>query len=459
MVAGALHAAAFVTAPLGAARPVRTPVSGCAHSVGCRPPGQLQRRALSNSTPEDIARPPTWRETLKGAFFWANTNHWDQVPKSWYLTMMFVFFKLVGTIGGYRGRANFARQSGLKPLLGRRAKAASVVDATTERYAELFPGLAARLAGEPGAGTRQAPALAVVLPTFVRDGADLEEFRATLEALWQQTRQPDAVLVVDDASPFELAPALEGWGDPERLACVRMTQNTGPAGARTVGMRLLRRWAAGRRVVANFTDSDAMPDKHWCEAMLGAQKVFPGLIAGPTVSRNNSSTGRFHDHFGSLNGRWTWDDLPGVLLYGCTCNFSADLTALGNLEFDPVFSRPGFEDIELCWRARQERKVLVRYCEGALVKHEYDRGAVGLYKQFWKYGNTEPIMAWMHPKFSFQGSRTVTLGFQDPRMAALLNSIPPDAGPAAAVAIKKLERLFSPDGFLDAKDAEKQGTA
>ena len=281
---------------------------------------------------------PTRRDTLRGAFFWANKDHWDEVPKSWYLTLVFVFLKFVGTVGGYRGRAHFSRKSGLKPLLQRRADAVAVVNATCDLYVDKFPAVAATLAGTPeNAGE---PALAVILPTFVRDEADLAEFRATLEALWSQTRRPDAVVVVDDASPFELAPALEGWGDPETLVSTRMTRNTGPAGARSVGMRLLRRWAGERRVIANFTDSDAMPDPAWCEAMLGAQRAFPGIITGPTLSRTECRTGKFHDHFGSLNGRWTWQDPPAVLLYGCTCNFSADLKVLGDLEFDPVFCRP-----------------------------------------------------------------------------------------------------------------------
>lgn len=89
----------------------------------------------------------------------------------------------------------------------------------------------------------------------------------------------------------------------------------------------------------------------------------------------------------------------------------------------------------------------VRYCEQALMYHQYDHGPVGLYRQFWKYGHTEPallhrlwamsdlifwfkvgltcgrsihltdgvstpqsapqepIMAWMHPDFSFQGEK------------------------------------------------------
>jgi len=285
-------------------------------------------------------------------------------------------------------------------------------------------------------------ALAVVLPTLARSAADVEEVRATLRALFRQTRRPDVVLLVDDGSSADLSPALGAWEDAESLALVRMRRNTGPAGARSVGLRLLRQWAGDRRAVVCLTDSDAMPDDRWCEAMLKAQMLFPGIFSGPTLSCDRSHTGRFHDHFGNLNGRWRWDDLPGVLLYGCTVNFSVDLQAVGDMEFDPVFSRPGFEDIEFCWRARTERRVLTRYCESARVYHQYDQGLVGLYRQFWKYGNTEPIMAFMHEGFSFQGSRPVVAGFQDPRMEALRSSVPAGAEETAAQAIAKLQLLF-----------------
>lgn len=401
------------------------------------------RRVLANSTPENIARPPTWRETLRGAIFWARPQHWDHVPRSRYLTLVFMLFKVVGTIGGYRGRAHFARRSGLKVVDAIRREAADAVDATSEDFAEKFPSVAARVAG---AGPSSAPCLAAVLPTFARTPADLEEFAATLAALREQTKPPEVVVVVDDASPADLSPALSAWQDDSSIAHVRMSANTGPAGARSVGMRLLRRWASGRRVLACFTDSDAAPGADWCEAMRSAQEQFPGIITGPTLSRDASHTGRFHDHFGSLNGRWKWDDLPAVLLYGCTCNFSVDLSLLRDLEFDPVFRRPGFEDIELCWRARKEHKVLTRYCEGARVYHEYDRGLVGLYKQFWKYGNTEPIMAHLHPDFSFQDSRPVVAGFKDPRVQALQSSIPPGAEAAGAQVIRKLQGLFRAPG-------------
>lgn len=397
-------------APGSRSPPLVTTRHGNLASPGSRPPvpRTVPTKALANSG-DDIARAPTWKDTLKGALFWANPNHWDKVPQSFRWKLTFIFFKVVGTIGGYRGRAAFARKSGLKPLMKRREEALAVVESTTEASTGLFPKVEQRLRE-----AKDSHAVAVLLPAFARTAQDVAELRATLAALAQQTREPDVVLVVDDGSLADLEAATEAWPN-DGLALVRLHQNVGPAGARSVGLRLLRKWARGREVVVCLTDSDAAPDVHWVEEMWEAQRGRPGILSGPTLSVDQSATGRFHDHFGNLNGRWSWEDPKDVLLYGCTCNFSVNLNSVGKEEFDPIFSRPGFEDIEFCWRLRVEKNVFTRYCEKALMYHQYDHGPVGLYRQFWKYGHTEPIMAWMHPDFSFQGSRPVTKGFKDPR--------------------------------------------
>ncbi|CAE7560977.1 unnamed protein product [Symbiodinium natans] len=385
----------------------------------------VARRALANSSQDDIARAPTWKDTLKGALFWANPDHWDKVPRSPYLRFTFMFLKVVGTIGGYRGRAAFARRSGLKGLMQRRENALAVVQMAYEMNVDAFPAAAERLrAAAKSAKWGGVNCVAVILPCYARSKEEVKELRATLLALQAQKRPPDVVVVVDDHSPIDATDALKAWKDPESLAHVQLWKNVGPAGARSVGLRLLRQWAQGLDVVVCLTDSDAAPDPGWTEAMLKAQIKSPGIVSGPTMSVDRSHTGRFHDHFGNLNGRWTWDDKRDVLLYGCTCNFSVDLNSIGDAEFDPIFSRPGFEDIEFCWRLRVERGVYTRYCDEAKMFHQYDRGPIGLYKQFWKYGHTEPIMAWMHPQFTFQGSRPVTLGWRDPRD-------PEEGGPAA----------------------------
>ncbi|CAK9059172.1 Hypothetical protein SCF082_LOCUS31401 [Durusdinium trenchii] len=376
--------------------------------------------ALANSG-DDIARAPSWKDTLKGAAFWANPNHWDKVPQSLKMKLIFIFFKVVGTIGGYRGRAAFARKSGLKPLMKRREEALAVVDLASEVNYEKFPNVQEKLREAPGSH-----AAAVVLPVYTRTQQDVKELRATLTALSKQTRVPDVVLLVDDASPEELEAATREWPD-DRLALVRLHRNVGPAGARSVGLRLLRQWAvmswlASLTVTLHRTESGSSRWLRHKEKGVGRSRMGRASSRDPRSrwikavdAQGDGATGKFHDHFGNLNGRWSWDDPKDVLLYGCTCNFSVNLNSIDMEEFDPIFSRPGFEDIEFCWRLRVEKNVMTRYCEKARMYHQYDHGPVGLYRQFWKYGHTEPIMAWMHPDFTFQGSRPVTVGFNDPR--------------------------------------------
>ncbi|CAJ1453913.1 unnamed protein product, partial [Effrenium voratum] len=218
-------------------------------------------------------------------------------------------------------------------------------------HLEMFPQVADRLRQSTGK-----QATAVVLPTLVRTPQDVKELKATLSALASQTQPPDAVILVDDFSPQNLQ-EKELWQGPG-LALVRLHQNVGPAGARTVGLRLLRQWARGRDVVVCLTDSDAAPDKNWIEQMQLAQQRRPGIVCGPTLSVDKSHTGRFHDHFGNLNGRWSERF--------CTCNFSVDLNSIGDdtwqdvgdrringflgktrAEFDPIFSR----DVAKEWEA------------------------------------------------------------------------------------------------------------
>mmetsp|Transcript_93733 Transcript_93733/g.260956 ORF Transcript_93733/g.260956 Transcript_93733/m.260956 type:complete len:460 (+) Transcript_93733:3-1382(+) len=358
----------------------------------------------ARQTREDLVRTPDWWEALSSSLSAACPNQWEERPNSLYWTLVFMVLAFAKTLGGYCGRAAFARQCGSRPLTAqlkaRRERAAAEVSKTFEAHAGRFPAAAKSLQTVEGR-----PSLAVVLPVYCRSEADVAEFRRTLAALAEQTLSPDLVVVVDDASPADSAPALGAWLGSAGFASVRMSQNCGPAGARSVGLRLLRHWAQGRHVVACLTDSDAVPDRGWCEAMLDAQMRNPGIVSGLTFSAEDSYAGRFHDHFGSLNGRWTWQDPPGVLLFGPTCNLSVSLVALDEMEFDPVFPRPGYEDVEFCWRARMKHGVLTRFCARACIYHEYDTGIAGVYGQFFKHGQTQPIMTWIDPTLSFAGSR------------------------------------------------------
>ena len=108
--------------------------------------------------------------------------------------------------------------------------------------------------------------------------------------------------------------------------------------------------------IVNFIDSDCEADSHWVEAMVEAHyhelKNEPGrfgeaILSGLTYAYGSSNVGKFHDHFGTLNGRIKKNG--GGLLYGPSCNFSIRISKKLIYEvggFDESFPKAAFEDVE-----------------------------------------------------------------------------------------------------------------
>lgn len=54
--------------------------------------------------------------------------------------------------------------------------------------------------------------------------------------------------------------------------------------------------------------------------------------------------------------------------------------------------------MEFCVRARKSG-VSLSYCESAVVKHHFDQGVPGLFRQFRRYGSFERQMCLKHPEY------------------------------------------------------------
>ena len=221
------------------------------------------------------------------------------------------------------------------------------------------------------------------------------------------------------------------------LVTLRLPRNCGPATARNAGLQAaLDRGAT----TICLTDADCYPSPAWIGEMLAAQRATPGIVCGRTVAdRPHTAVGRFHDVFGTLNGRRASD---GSLLFGCTCNMSLSADTGGSisltldmwcnptrggsagpfhslccrlsptphgvpspsapaarrLQFDPEFHAASFEDVEFCMRARKQGHSLV-CAPGALVQHGYDYGWAGLWRQFSRYGRHEDLMCSKHHEY------------------------------------------------------------
>src|SRR5689334_19803991 len=71
-------------------------------------------------------------------------------------------------------------------------------------------------------GEMKSPAVTVAIPTFDRPAL----LREALESVLRQDLKEFEVLVVDDASPCDVAAVVESFGDP-RLRLIRQPRNVG----------------------------------------------------------------------------------------------------------------------------------------------------------------------------------------------------------------------------------------
>ncbi|KAL3680772.1 hypothetical protein R1sor_023728 [Riccia sorocarpa] len=240
--------------------------------------------------------------------------------------------------------------------------------------------------------------IAVVLPVYATSQGYARMVVEAVDALSQQTRQPDLVLVVDDFSPVPLPESIARTvsnGRDSRTTEIRVLKlpyNCGPAAARNEGLVTAKREGAS---LVLFLDSDCLPDRSWVEAMEETQIQSPGIVCGRTLSfEKGSVVGFYHDVCGTLNGRVFQDS---TVLYGCTCNLSIDTSKVG-FYFDTTFRRAAFEDVEFCVRARK-KDIKLTYTSKAVMKHRYEPGWWGLFRQFQRYGSFEKQMCLKHPEY------------------------------------------------------------
>ena len=199
-------------------------------------------------------------------------------------------------------------------------------------------------------GPERRDSVAVVVATH--DRADL--LVRLLDALRMQTRPPDQVVVVDDASNDATATVLASAvadGDLP-LEVIRLDENGGPAVARNRGWR-----TTGCDVVA-FTDDDCRPRPDWLERLAGA-------IAGTDVAQGRVVPDRTQLDRGRPFTRTL--DVGGSPFFE-TANIAYRRTALEALDgFDERMRRG--EDTDLGQRALAAG-VRVAAQPAAVVEHE-----------------------------------------------------------------------------------------
>ena len=141
------------------------------------------------------------------------------------------------------------------------------------------------MAGATGSATSQPPRVAAVVVTYNRRDLLLE----ALAAVHAQSRVPDAVIVVDNASTDGTGAAVRAQFPAAQLA--ELTRNTGGAGGFAYGMA---RALDGAADLIWLMDDDTVPEPGALEALLAARDRHPAPPPALVASRVLWTDGRAH---------------------------------------------------------------------------------------------------------------------------------------------------------------------
>jgi GT2 family glycosyltransferase len=199
-------------------------------------------------------------------------------------------------------------------------------------------------------------------------------------------------IVVDDGSTDRTADIASEYG----FQVIR-SKHAGLSNARNIGLQ-----AATGEIVA-YIDDDAYPDPHWLNYLVATflSTQYAG-IGGPNLSPTND--GSFAQCVDQSPGNPTHvllTDEEAEHLPGCNMAFrKSALEAIGG--FDPQFWVAG-DDVDLCWRLRQEGYSL-GFNPAAVVWHHRRNSLPAYWKQQVQYGKAEAMLERKWPeKYSSVG--------------------------------------------------------
>ena len=253
----------------------------------------------------------------------------------------------------------------------------------------------------------------VAIPVLVKNVRDLSCLEGALKSIRRIMKLDEHLLVVDDGSPLFYTQAIQEMCARHHASCLRFSTNHGPAHARNAALIFTRSHTIP---IICFMDSDCMVESSdWITQHRRHQHHSPGITVGRTVSMPKSNhfiISRYHDLFGTLNGRQfvqmdahhilLEDQGSNTLLYGPTCNFSINVNRCPpSLRFDAFhFRQAAFEDVEFCVRARITHRIPTYFLPNAVVHHDFKTSLNGIWKQFWRYGKGANAMIHLFPFYN-----------------------------------------------------------
>ncbi|WP_447973761.1 glycosyltransferase [Nitrospira sp. Kam-Ns4a] len=291
--------------------------------------------------------------------------------------------------------ADSARRDGAGPARSGEAGPPRSGEADPARRGEADPARSS----VPG-GASAPPRLSVVIPTYNRQTV----LPRTLAAFAAQTLPADQfeVIVVDDGSSDETPRVLQQIQTPYALRCLTQAHQ-GANAARNLGIE------AARGEIVVFTGDDMIPEPAFLEAhltfhqqhpaeldaMLGFIDWSPAITVTPLmryiVSPEGGQQFAFHE---VRNGQADFR-----LFY--TSNVSIKRSLLGKPAtwFDPAFTYPAYDDIELGYRLTRQG-LRLQYNPKAVTRHHHEITVEGFAARQYQAGRMAVRFAAKHPDVS-----------------------------------------------------------
>jgi GT2 family glycosyltransferase len=234
----------------------------------------------------------------------------------------------------------------------------------------------------------------IVVPVYVCNNEDLDKLNMLFQSILKLHKKPNKVFIIDDNSPLK-------YDVPIDFTLVQLDNNSGPAKARNIGVKLSLENNIG---IIAFTDSDCILDENWVSIIKKSflnNKKF-NILSGKVYSYDKNWFGKYHEINGTLNGRVFVNE--DKLLYGTTANLAITSLVASKIKFNENFPLAAGEDIEYCFKANMNG-FAIKHIPDMRIQHNfgYNKNLFNNTKKFMelfsKYGKGETILLKYIPNY------------------------------------------------------------
>lgn len=181
-----------------------------------------------------------------------------------------------------------------------------------------------------------------------------------LDALLNQTRRPDEIVIVDDGSTDGTGAVIQAYAARHKSIVYIRQENKGPAAARN------RAWKSTNADICLFTDGDCVPEPVWVEAMI---KPFSDPLVGASAGTYKTlNPENLLARFIGLEIAWRYRNVRGAVDAHGSYSLGVRkkvLEEIGGYKED--YKKPSGEDWDLTYKISRRYKII--FTPEAVVGH------------------------------------------------------------------------------------------